>query len=104
MTFTIGNPGGNAVSLTGVAFSAAIPAGLRLTGTATTNCTSGSAGGSSGGSAISHGPFGGLRRILHRHGWDQAALKLALRYRFIPARQAGTPVSSAVDLEVYVKF
>ncbi len=52
ITFTVGNPSANPVTLTGLAFSETLPTGLKLSGTATTTCSGATVTGASGGSSI----------------------------------------------------
>ncbi len=55
LTFTVGNPGADTVSLTGVAFSDTLPSGLTVSNPsgATTNCPGGTVSAGAGGSAVS---------------------------------------------------
>jgi CSLREA domain-containing protein len=55
VTFTLGNPGANSISLTGVAFSDTLPTGLRVSSPsgAATNCNGGTVSAAAGGGSIS---------------------------------------------------
>ena len=53
LTFTLGNPSANAVSLTGVAFADTFPSGLKITSTAATTCAGGTASGAVGATTVS---------------------------------------------------